>query len=144
MTVDKPATPIMVPTLEELVGENKPQEEPASLPTISLPSNLLVLLPEVSNLGILVGLTSFIATPTFAIPAPLLSLAPVAILPVVEPTSMVQLPIPEAGHSNHLLLMIIPPLVDLSGLPVMMVAAIGLISSTSLPPPLMLATIMAV
>lgn len=52
---------------------------------------------------------------------------------------MVQLPILEAGPSDYLLIMSIPPVVELSGPPVMMGTATGLISSALLPPPLLLA-----
>lgn len=95
-----------------------------------------------SDLGVFVGLTSPIAFPISTAPLPLLSLALFTILLVVEPLSAVQLPVPKAGPFKRLLLVSILLLVDLSGLPIMTAAAIGLLSSALLPMPLMLATIM--
>lgn len=83
MAVDKPATPVVVPMLVKLFGEDDPQEEPALLPTITFPSSLLALLPEVSDLSVLAGLIYFVATHTSAVPPLLLSLALDTIRPVV-------------------------------------------------------------
>lgn len=54
MMVDK-LSPVVVPTLVKLFGDDKTQEEPAPLPTISLPSILLVWLQKVSDLRVLAG-----------------------------------------------------------------------------------------
>lgn len=67
---------VVVPTLIELFGEDEPQEETAVLPAISLPFSLLVLLPKVSDLGILAGLAFPVVALTSAAPPLLLSLAP--------------------------------------------------------------------
>lgn len=71
--------------LAELFGEDKPQEDLFMLPTISLPSSLLVLFPEVFNLSVLTGLVSPIVTPTFTAPPPSLPLAVVMVPPIVAP-----------------------------------------------------------
>lgn len=89
MMVDKLATLIVVSIVAELFRDDQPQDEPAPLSTISLPSSLLVSLLEVSGLGILVGLTSLVATPTFNAPPLLLSLIPITVLLVVEQSSVV-------------------------------------------------------
>lgn len=134
IAVDK-LSPIVVLTLDELLGDSQLQEEPAPLPTSSLPSRLLVLLLEVSDLGILEGLIPSVASPTSSLP-PLLFLDPITILPVVDTLPMVQLLILEAGLLNHPLLVRIPSVAELSGLPVTMVARTGLLSS-ALPLPLL-------
>lgn len=67
MTVDK-LSPVVVPLLAELFGEDELQEELTSLPAISFSSSLLALLPEVFDLSVLVGLTLAIVTHTSAAP----------------------------------------------------------------------------
>lgn len=80
---------IVVPLLVELLGEDEPQTVSALLPTISLSSRLLVLLPEVSNPSVLAGLILSIIAPTSAAPLPWLSLAPMPILLSFELASTV-------------------------------------------------------
>lgn len=132
----------MVRLLEELFRKDEPQDELAPLLATSLPTSLLVLLLEVSDLGVLVEFPSLVASSTSTTPPPLLSLAPVIIFPASEPSTGGKIPKPEVGPSDHLLLFSVPPLVDLSGPLVMMGVAIGLISLALPPPPLMLLSMM--
>lgn len=143
ITVDTLAS-MVVPTLAELFGEDEPQKKPALLPTISLPSSLLVLLLEVSDLGIKAGLASPVMTTTSIAPHPSLSLASVTVLPAVMPLPPVQLLIPEARLSDRPLLVSILPATEQSGLPVTIAEATGLLSAALLSPPLMLATMTVV
>lgn len=133
ITVGKP--PLMVvPLLEELLGDNKPQEEPAPNPAIFLTSSFMVLLLEESIWGLLaeaatlLGFPSPITTPTSAAPPPLLFLTPVPIFPVIEPSS-VQLPMPEAGPSGSPFLVSIPLAMELLG-PLVMIALTGMLQSS--------------
>lgn len=75
--------PIVIHMLAELFGEDEPQEDLTTLSTIFLPSSLLVLAPEVSDLGILASLASSIVMRALAAPPLSLSLAPITVLPVV-------------------------------------------------------------
>lgn len=84
MMVNKLASLVVVPMLEELFGVDKLQDKLAFIYTISFLFSLLVSLLEVSDLGVLVEFTSPVATPTSTAPLLLLPLAPITILLVVE------------------------------------------------------------
>lgn len=78
---------MVVPTLAELFGEDELQEDPNTLPTISLPSSLLVLASEVLDLGIQAALASPIVIPTLPAPPLSPSLAPITVPPEMMPLS---------------------------------------------------------
>lgn len=141
----------MVPTLEKLFGqEEEPQEDPpcdAPLPTISLPSGLLMLLLLKSDLGlltdsvVLMGLASPGATPIFA---DALSLSP--LIPIVHqdagPSTDGLILIPKAVLFGQPFLVSISTSVDFFGPPTTLSEATGLMASPSPAPPLMLAMMM--
>lgn len=150
MMVDKPKTPLVVPTLMELFRqEEEPQEEPprkAPLPSISFPSGLLM--PEESNLSFLVD-----AAVILGISSPRATLIPVAallsspLIPIMIPEaagpSMVgQMPMPEMAPSGKPLLVSISPLVYFSSLSTTLAKATGLLASSFPTLLLMLAIIM--
>lgn len=80
-----------VPMLMGLFGKSGPQEEElAQLPTISLLSSLMVLLPEESDLGLLaeaskiLSTSSLAPTPTSGAIPPSLAVAPVTFQPAFQ------------------------------------------------------------
>lgn len=116
---------------------------------ISLPLALLVSLLAVSNSSLLVDTAAYLG---FSSPGNMAASftifsssppTPVIMSYAAGPSTMGQMPISEVGSSVYPLLVSILLSVDFIGPPITMAAATGLLTSTLLPPPLMLTSMLA-